>query len=60
MTTHTRTRPVSAPAYYLGRPAGLWLAALAPRPANRIPPRSSCTGDSVLSSIVTNPTLSAR
>jgi hypothetical protein len=48
MTIHTRTRPVSAPAYYLGRPAGLWLAALAPRPANRISPRSSCTGGSVL------------
>jgi hypothetical protein len=29
MTTHTR--PVSTPAYYLGRPAGLWLAALASR-----------------------------
>jgi hypothetical protein len=47
MTTHTRTRPVSAPAY-LGRPAGLWLTALAPRPKNRTSPRSSCTGDSVL------------
>ena len=29
MTTRTRTRRVSAPAYYLGRPAALWLAALA-------------------------------
>jgi len=29
MTTRTRTRRVSAPAYYLGRPATLWLAALA-------------------------------
>jgi hypothetical protein len=28
MTTHTRARPASAPAYYLGHPAGLWLAAL--------------------------------
>jgi len=25
----TRTRPASAPPYYLGRPASLWLAALA-------------------------------
>jgi hypothetical protein len=48
MTSHARTRLVSAPAYYLGRPAGLWLTALAPRPKNRTSPRSSCTGDSVL------------
>jgi hypothetical protein len=48
MTTHTRTRPASAPAYYLGRPAGFWLAALAPRPTTHKSPRSSCTGDSVL------------
>jgi hypothetical protein len=40
MTTHTRTRPVSAPAYYLGRPAGLWLAALARRPATHKSPRA--------------------
>jgi hypothetical protein len=26
---------VSAPAYYLGRPAALWMAALAPRPATQ-------------------------
>jgi hypothetical protein len=32
MTTQTRTRPVQAPAYYLGRPAAFWLAALARRP----------------------------
>ena len=31
MTTHTRTRRISVPAYYLGRPAALWLAAFAPR-----------------------------
>ena len=31
MTTRTRTRRASTPAYDLGRPAGLWLAALAPR-----------------------------
>jgi hypothetical protein len=33
MTTTTRTRPASLPAYYLGRPAAFWLAALAPRRA---------------------------
>jgi len=32
MTTQTRTRPVKAPIYYLGRPASFWLAALARRP----------------------------
>ena len=33
MTTQTRTRPVKAPIYYLGRPASFWLAALARRPS---------------------------
>ena len=36
MTTHTRTRPVSAPPYYQGRPAVFWLAVFTPpsrRPA---------------------------
>jgi hypothetical protein len=32
MTTSTRTRRGSSPAYYLGRPAALWLAAYARRP----------------------------
>jgi hypothetical protein len=32
MTTQTRTRPVKVTAYYLGRPAAFWLAALARRP----------------------------
>jgi hypothetical protein len=32
MTTSTRTRRVNSPAYYLGRPAALWLAAFARRP----------------------------
>jgi hypothetical protein len=36
---NTRTRPASAPAYYLGRPAALWLTALTPRPADRTAPR---------------------
>jgi hypothetical protein len=31
MTTSTRTR-VNSPAYYLGRPAALWLTAFARRP----------------------------
>jgi hypothetical protein len=34
MTTHTCTRRPSAPAYYLGRPASFWLAALAPPQAS--------------------------
>ena len=34
MTARIRNRRASTPAYYLARPAGLWLAALAPRPAN--------------------------
>jgi hypothetical protein len=38
MTNHTRTRPANTPAYYLSRPAALWLAALAPRPTTRKPP----------------------
>lgn len=42
MTTHTRTRRISAPAYYLGRPAELWVAALAPQPETRKSPRASC------------------
>ena len=40
MTTHTRTRRVSPSAYYLGRPAALWLTALAP-PADDDAPISS-------------------
>jgi len=38
MTTTTRTRQASVPAYYLGRPAAVWLAASAPqrrRPATK-------------------------
>jgi hypothetical protein len=39
MTSNVRTRRVSSPAYYLGRPATLWIAAFTPRPAgaNRAP-----------------------
>ena len=48
MTTHTRIRRVSVPAYYLGRPAALWLAALAPRPATHKSPRASCASKSAL------------
>jgi hypothetical protein len=48
MTTHTRTRRVSAPAYYLGRPAALWLAALAPASTTHKSPRASCTSRSTL------------
>jgi len=39
MSSSVRIRRVSSPAYYLARPAALWLAALAPRPAGR----ESCT-----------------
>jgi hypothetical protein len=38
MTTRIQNRRASTPAYYLARPASLWLAALAPRPANRTSP----------------------
>ena len=31
MTTQSRTRPFSVPAYYLGRPAAFWLEVLSPR-----------------------------
>ena len=47
MTTSTRTRRVNSPAYYLGRPAALWLAAFArrpgPGPAGRT--SASCAGE---------------
>jgi hypothetical protein len=49
MTTNARTRRVSSPAYYLARPAALWLAAFAPQPQSTSEPRSadrtSCTGE---------------
>jgi hypothetical protein len=57
MTTSTRIRRVSSPAYYLARPAALWLAAFSPqprsasssasepRPEPRPADRASCTGD---------------
>jgi len=35
MTSNVHIRRVSSPAYYLARPAALWLAAFAPRPAGR-------------------------
>jgi hypothetical protein len=42
MTTRACTRRASAPAYYLGRPAAFWLAALAPTSTTRKSPRASC------------------
>ena len=42
MTSNVRIRRVSSPAYYLGRPAALWLTAFAPQPADR----ESCIGES--------------
>jgi hypothetical protein len=44
----TRTRPAGAPAYYLSRPAALWLAALEPRPTTRKPPSASCASGAPL------------
>jgi hypothetical protein len=35
MISDVRIRRVSSPAYYLGRPATLWIAAFTPRPADR-------------------------
>ena len=48
--THTRThtRRASAPAYYLGRPAALWLTTLAPRSTTRKSPPTSCASESAL------------
>jgi hypothetical protein len=46
--TRTRTRRVSVPAYYLGRPAALWLAALAPRSTTHKSPRATCASKSAL------------
>jgi hypothetical protein len=43
MTTSTHTRRVNSPAYYLGRPAALWLAAFARRPVHRT--SASCTSE---------------
>jgi hypothetical protein len=43
MTTSTRTRRVNSPAYYLGRPASLWLAAFARRPVHHT--SASCTSE---------------
>jgi hypothetical protein len=40
MTTSTRIRRVSSPAYYLARPAAFWLAAFSPQPRS-----ASCVGD---------------
>ena len=48
MTTHTRTRRISAPAYYLGRPAALWLAVFAPRSTTHDSPRASCASTRAL------------
>ena len=39
-----RLRHAGAPAYYQGRPASLWLAALAPRRTKRTSPGASCPG----------------
>ena len=43
MTTSTHTRRVNSPAYYLGRPAALWLAAFTRRPGDRT--SASCASE---------------
>jgi len=47
MTTNARIRRTSSPAYYLARPAALWLAAFTPRRAPALAPAdgASCTGE---------------
>ena len=57
MTTNARIRRTSSPAYYLARPAALWLAAFTPQPQSRPPSaseprpeprpadRASCVGE---------------
>lgn len=44
MSTHARQATVTA--YYLGRPAALWRAALAPRPTIHETPRGSLASKS--------------
>ena len=55
MTTNARIRRTSSPAYYLARPAALWVAAFTPqsqspsasesRPEPRPADRASCAGE---------------
>jgi len=49
MTTNRRIRRASSPAYYLARPAALWLAAFGPQPKSASKPRpedrASCVGE---------------
>ena len=40
----TRSRSVGTPAYYLGRPAAFWLAAVRRPPADGTPPHASSAG----------------
>lgn len=41
-------RRISVPAYYLGRPAALWLAAFTPWSTTRKSPRASCASTRAL------------
>ena len=49
MTTNARSRRTSSPAYYLARPAALWLAAFSPQSKSASRPRpedrASCVGE---------------
>jgi pyrimidine operon attenuation protein/uracil phosphoribosyltransferase len=47
MTIRIRTRQATAPPYYLGRPAAVWLAIFEPRSANRKPPHASRAGKNI-------------
>jgi hypothetical protein len=42
MTTATPARRVSTPAYYLGRPAAFWQAAVTARSTTRTAPEAPC------------------
>ena len=48
MKTSIRTRRVSSPAYYLARPASLWLAAFTPRPAESRPEAAALAKSSLV------------
>jgi len=50
MTTPTPTRRISTPAYYLGRPAALWQAALASRSTGDQSAQTSSAGTAQCSS----------
>jgi len=46
-TRSPHARPHGAPAYYLGRPASMWITALRRRPHGPLPDRSAADPDRV-------------